>query len=456
MAELAVLLEAKKHRLDTNRLATYNPYPRQKQFHAAGAVYRERLFAAGNQLGKTFSGGAEYAMHATGLYPSWWQGRTWARPIVGWAAGVTGESTRDNVQRMLLGRPGQFGTGLIPKAHIIDTSSARGVPDLIDTIWVKHESGGTSIIGLKSYEKGREKWQGETLDLVWFDEEPPQDIYVEGITRTNATGGLVYMTFTPLLGMSDVVSRFFVEESPDRHVTKMTIDDVDHYTPEERARIIASYPPHERDARARGIPALGSGRVFPVPEDDVRCEPFEVPEWWPRIGGMDFGWDHPFAAVQIVHDPDADRVYVVSGYRQREATPIIHAAALRTWGEWLPWSWPHDGLQHDKGSGDQLAEQYRKQGLNLLNERATFEDGTNGVEAGVYDMLMRMQTERLKVFSTLTDWFDEFRLYHRKNGVIVKERDDLLSATRYAIMMLRHATTPGMARSYQPPSYWDS
>jgi hypothetical protein len=113
-------------------------------------------------------------------------------------------------------------------------------------------------------------------------------------------------------------------------------------------------------------------------------------------------------------------------------------------------------LQHDKGSGEQLAEQYRKQGLNLLPDRATFEDGTNGVEAGVYDMLMRMQTERLKVFSTLGEWFDEFRLYHRKNGVIVKERDDLMSATRYAIMMLRHATTPGMVRSYQPPVYFDS
>jgi len=456
MAELAALLEAKKQRLDTNRLRSYAPYPRQKQFHEAGARFRERLFAAGNQLGKTFSGGAEYAMHATGLYPSWWKGRTWARPIVGWAAGVTGESTRDNVQRMLLGRPGQFGTGLIPKDCLIDTSSSRGVSDLVDTIWVRYASGGTSIIGLKSYEKGREKWQGETLDLVWFDEEPPQDIYIEGITRTNATGGLVYMTFTPLLGMSDVVARFFQEESPDRHVTKMTIDDVDHYTAEERARIIASYPPHEREARARGIPALGSGRVFPIAESEVTCEPFEVPEWWPQICGLDFGWDHPFAAVRVAHDPDSDRVYVIAAYRQREATPIIHAAALRPWGEWLAWAWPHDGLQHDKGSGEQLAEQYRKQGLNLLPDRATFEDGTNGVEAGVYDMLMRMQTERLKVFSTLGEWFDEFRLYHRKNGVIVKERDDLMSATRYAIMMLRHATTPGMVRSYQPPVYFDS
>jgi hypothetical protein len=134
-------------------------------------------------------------------------------------------------------------------------------------------------------------------------------------------------------------------------------------------------------------------------------------------------------------------LYVTAAYRKKEATPVIHAAALRPWGDWLPWSWPHDGLQHDKGSGEQLAAQYRSQALNLLSERATFEDGTNGVEAGVTEMLDRMLTGRLKVFSNLTEWFEEFRLYHRENGRIVKLHDDLLSATRYALMMRRHAST---------------
>jgi hypothetical protein len=134
-------------------------------------------------------------------------------------------------------------------------------------------------------------------------------------------------------------------------------------------------------------------------------------------------------------------VYVTRTYREREATPIVHAAALRPWGDWLPWAWPHDGLQHDKGSGEELAAQYRAQGLNMMAERATFVDGGNGVEAGVSDMLTRMETGRLRVRRDLADWFGEFRLYHRKDGRIVKERDDLLSATRYALMMLRHAKT---------------
>jgi hypothetical protein len=126
--------------------------------------------------------------------------------------------------------------------------------------------------------------------------------------------------------------------------------------------------------------------------------------------------------------------------------PAIHAASIRSWGDWLPVAWPHDGLQHDKGSGQQLKEQYRAAGLKMLDEQASHAEGGNGVEAGLMDMLERMETGRLKVFAGLTEWFEEFRLYHRKDGKIVKVRDDIMSATRYGIMMLRHARSqPGVA-----------
>lgn len=394
---------------------------------------------AANQVGKTLAAGFELSMHATGLYPDWWTGRRFDRPIVGWAAGVTGESTRDNPQRILLGRPGAWGTGAIPKALITSTSASRGLADAVDTISVRHCGGDTSTIQLKSYEKGREKWQGETLDFVWFDEEPPEDIYTEGLTRTNATGGMTLVTFTPLLGMSSVVSRFLLEHSSSRHVTTMTIDDAPHFTPEQRALIIASYSPWERDARTKGIPQLGSGRVFQVDHADIICDPFPIPNHWPQIGGLDFGWDHPSAGVKCAWDRDSDKFYVLAEHRAREQTPLIFAGAVRPWGAWIPWAWPHDGLQHDKGSGEQLAQQYRNHGLSMIGQRATFEDGTSGVEAGIADMLDRMLTGRWQVFSTCKQWFEEFNLYHRKDGLIVKERDDLISASRYALMMKRHA-----------------
>ncbi len=399
---------------------------------------------AGNQLGKTLAGGFETAMHLTGKYPDWWEGRRFDKPVVCWAGGVTREALRDGSQRMLIGRAGKFGTGTIPKADLISHTASRGIPDGVDTASVKHVSGQPSHLVFKSYDQGREKWQADSVDVVWFDEEPPPEIYTEGLTRTNATGGIAYLTFTPLLGMSEVVRRFLMESgNPDRAVTQMTIDDAEHYSPEERARIIASYAPHEREARTKGVPIMGSGRIFPVPEEMIVCGAMELPEYWVRIGGLDFGYEHPTAAVEMAWDRDADCVYVTKTYRAKQMTPVLHAAALKPWGTWLPWAWPHDGLQHDKGgSCEQLAEQYRNQGLGMLPDRATFEDGTNGVEAGLMDMLDRMQTGRLKVFSHLNEWFEEFRLYHRKDGKVVKEHDDLMSATRYALMMLRYAERP--------------
>ena len=179
-------------------IRNYRPFKKQLEFHAQGAHHRERLFLAGNQLGKSQSGSCEFAMHLTGLYPDWWPGRRWDRPVVLWAAGITGESTRDNPQRLLAGVD-SFGTGVIP-GELIDYSSIamrRGVANAIDGFRVKHVSGGSSLIFFKSYDQGREKWQGATLDALWLDEEPPKEIYDEALTRTNATGGMVAITATP-------------------------------------------------------------------------------------------------------------------------------------------------------------------------------------------------------------------------------------------------------------------
>lgn len=422
----------------------YKPYPKQLEFHKAGAdlAVRERLLKAGNQLGKTFSAAYETAYHLTGLYPDWWTGAVFDAPTTGWGASMTSQVTRDTVQRLLLGQPGSFGTGAIPKSLIADVKrAAHGVADAVESIMVKHVSGGESRITLKSYDQGRERFQGETLDFVWFDEEPPAEIYSEGLTRTNATQGIVWLTFTPLLGMSSVVKRFLVDKQAGTHVTNMTIHDALHYTEAQRKSIIDSYPAHERDARAMGTPTLGSGRVFPVVEETIKESSIPIPSHWPRICGMDFGWDHPTAAVWIAWDRDTDTIHIYDCYRVKEATPAIHSLSIKAKGEWIPVAWPHDGLQHDKGSGEQLAEQYRKYGVKMLKVRATFADGGNGVEAGIMDMLDRMQTGRLKVAKHLHDWFEEFRMYHRKDGKLVKTDEDIMSATRYAIMMLREAVT---------------
>lgn len=441
----------------TNRLKAYRPYAKQREFHAAGKTHRERLFMAGNQLGKTVAGAAEVAMHLTGRYPDWWQGKRWDRPTIWLAGSESYELTRDGVQRLLVGPPDkeeEWGTGYIPADAIVGRTRRMGVSNALDSVTVRHVSGGSSSLLFKAYEQGRGKWQANTVDGVWFDEEPPEDVYIEGITRTNATRGIILVTFTPLMGMSNVVARYLMEESSDRIVTTMTIDDAEHYSPEERAKIIASYPAHEREARTKGIPSMGSGLIFPVLEEDIVIEPVAIPPIWPQINGLDFGYDHPFAAVNLAWDRDADIVYVCKNYRKREATPIIHAAAIKPWGDWIPCSWPHDGFQHDKGSGEQLAAQYGAQGLNMLAENAQWEEGGNGVEAGIAEMLDRMLTGRWKVFNTCTEWLEERRLYHRKDGKIVKERDDVISASRYALMMLRFAETKPLGSMPQVDNGW--
>ena len=159
------LTAEKTRRLTENRLEYYKPYDKQIAFHAAGATHRERLLMAGNQLGKTLAGGFEVAMHATGRYPSWWAGRRFEKPVVGWACGATGEVVRDTVQKVLVGRPGQQGTGAIPKDAIAELVSARGTPDLLDTIKVHHVSGGTLSSGSRPTLRGVRNFKAKPWTL---------------------------------------------------------------------------------------------------------------------------------------------------------------------------------------------------------------------------------------------------------------------------------------------------
>jgi phage terminase large subunit-like protein len=224
-----LLLGAQRATLAVTRtqLFRYRPYERQLLFHAHGAFARERLLTAGNQCGKTTCGAAEAAIHLTGLYPSWWPGKRFLKPVRAWVGSDGFLAVREAAQRLLVGPPeteSEYGTGMIPGTALLGWKRASGsVPNLLDHVTVQHHRNigtetaplyvpdGVSTLGFRSYDQGRAKWQGATLDYVWFDEEPPEDVYVEGLSRTNATGGIVWITMTPLQGMTALLKSFYDE-----------------------------------------------------------------------------------------------------------------------------------------------------------------------------------------------------------------------------------------------------
>jgi len=451
MTNLARAVEIAKElefRQKTNLMNSYNPYDYQKKFH--GSLASQRLLMAGNRVGKSFSGAMEMAYHCTGLYPEWWTGKRFNRPVRCWVGGVSNEPTRDVCQKELTGQPDDpsaKGMGSIPLKLIGETVRKPGVPNAFNSVVIKHTSGGYSRIGFKAYEMGKEKWMGESLDVIWLDEEPPQSIYSQALTRTADKGGIVYMTFTPEQGMTETVAQFVNNLKTGQELIQATWDDAPHMTKDIRNQILSALPPHERKMREMGIPQLGSGLVFPIAEDDIVCEHFEIPDYFPRICAIDFGWDHPTACVWVAWDRDSDIVYVYDSYAMRQETVPVHASAIKSRGFWIPVVYPMDGRQADKGSGKSLAVQYREEGVNLLREHFTNPpqtgmkegSGGNSVEAGVMEMLTRFQTKRLKIFENQGKLMEELRMYHRKEGKIVPMNDDVISALRYAVMSLRKA-----------------
>jgi phage terminase large subunit-like protein len=190
-------------------------YPKHIEHFRAGAAYRERLLMAANRIGKTVAGGFEVNCHLTGRYPHWWEGRRFDHPIDAWVAGDTNETTRDIIQKQLLGDidwvSGQRafdGVGIIPHECHGKGVFKQNTNGLLDHIPIKHTTGRWSNLAFKSYEQGRKVFQGTAKHLIWLDEECPMDVYGECLIRTTTTNGIVLLTFTPLLGMSEVVLSF--------------------------------------------------------------------------------------------------------------------------------------------------------------------------------------------------------------------------------------------------------
>lgn len=410
-------------------------YPKHMAFIRAGAAHRERLFIAANRVGKTLLGAYETVMHLTGRYPDWWEGRRFDHPIKSWGAGDTSKTVKEIIQYTLLGPPSAHGTGIIPGELILKTIARTGLPDAVETIYVKHASGGTSQIILKSYESGREAFQGTSEDVIWLDEEADDSIYTECLMRTMKTGsfagGILILTFTPLKGWTNVVDKFLNDElraEGNRFYIQAEWNDAPHLSAEEKAALYASLPPHQRDARSKGKPSLGSGAIYPVSEDSIECKPFPIPEHYGRAYALDVGWNRT-AAIFGARDPETGTVYLYGEHYYAHSEVGENARAIKALGgDWMPGVIDPAARGRSQKDGQQLFANYSDQGLNL-----SF--ANNAREAGIYAVWQAILAGKLKVFTSLAAWWSEFRKYRRdEEGRIVKAEDHLMDATRYLWM----------------------
>jgi phage terminase large subunit-like protein len=455
--ELLELLKKLGTEKEYNRLLSFKPYDKQKEFFDSTALPHTAVgLQANNQGGKTTCAAVMSAYHATGLYPTDFKGRRFDKATDGWVASESSTSTRDTAQALLCGPPNNdemFGSGFLPRSMIVGKTLSHGASGALDTVQVRHIGGGISTITFKSYEQSVTKFQSKTLDWCWLDEEPPLDIFNEVLARTLATDGLVYVTFTPLHGLGRVVP-FFRESNPARCLTRATYLDAPHLADQaKRDAVLGRFPKYQQAARLRGEPLLGDMRVLEDVEIETLVDPIRLRgnevvhdtlgpldiRGWRWIWGVDFGIAHPFAAMLVAHDLDRDIVTIMAEIKITGGVPEIHAARMLSIAGAVPVAWPHDGAAREKGSGETLASQYRKQGLNFLSSHSTFKEGGFSTESGVMDMLSRMRSGRFKIAANITEWRVEAENWHRKDGLIVKEQDDLLSGTRQALMMLRYA-----------------
>lgn len=216
-----------------------------------------------------------------------------------------------------------------------------------------------------------------------------------------------------------------------KHVVTATWSDVPHLDEKAKSELIASIPPFQRDARTKGIPQLGAGAIFPVPESDIVVADFPIPAHFPRGYGFDVGWNRT-AAIWGARDNESEIIYLYSEHYKGQAEPIIHAEAVKSRGVWIPGVIDPAARGRSQADGQKLLQTYRSQGLDLL-------PSSNAVEAGLYDVWQLLSFGKLKVFKSLVNWLQEFRLYRRdEKGHVVKERDHLMDATRYFVLSGRN------------------
>lgn len=239
----------------------------------------------------------------------------------------------------------------------------------------------------------------------------------------------------------------------------LDMDDVPHLTETEKKKILAGIPPWQLQARKSGIPGHGVGAIYPIPENVMSIPPFDLPAHWPRSFGMDPGWNCT-AVIWFAWDIDngfkdaqGNQRYPAVAYDEYyrgQADPAVHVAAINRRGKWIPGVIDPAAEKARGVDGELLIETYRNLGLNVTK-------ADNTVVTGLIQTWDMLSTQQLRIFSTLTNWFKEVRLYRRdEKGNVIKKNDHLMDASRYNVMSgFEVAKAPPASENGLPWFAWD-
>lgn len=228
-------------------------------------------------------------------------------------------------------------------------------------------------------------------------------------------------------------------------------DDVPHLDEQAKAELLAETPPWLREARSKGIPSLGAGAIYPIPVDQIEVAPFPIPDWWPRAYSLDVGWNWT-AALWMAYDRETLTRYLYAEYKAGEVLPQVHAEAIKARGLWIPGLIDPAAGNRNPRDGERLLSDYTAMGLNLT-------PANNAVESGLVGCWRELSAGRIKIFSTLHRFKEEYRVYRRdEKGKIVKKNDHLMDNMRYLynsgfdVMKVKPASTMGASAPVVPVS----
>ena len=443
-------------------------YPWQQEAIARTFNHRVVGLIASNQTGKSETAMSLVACLATGVIPDWWKGRKYDRPVKIMVAGVDSNHNKNVLQEKLFGSnnwrlKAERGSGMIPKDYIIDEAAVTIRGDDLSSIKIRHVTGGMSEILFRAYSQGREAAQGFQADFIVIDEQPKDDFWSEALLRTAATDGCVVCSFTPLKGMTGLVSELMElpaeKESPkDKYgfkfkskdgwsMVRATWDDITHISEENKMQLRKGIPDYEVATRTYGMPMAGHGRIFPFSRDEFVYTPSEtlIEDRWDHLVGIDighgFGRD-PSAAILCAYDEDRDIVYVVNARKETTDTTRDLARLVVKVEHQCPVAFPSDANRSSMNSETTVAQQLREMDIKLLMRPFMNPKGADGKKnnhkmPGIKHISERIREGKLKISDRCRPLLDEIDQYsYTDTGKIQDGNDHCIDALRYAVMSI--------------------